>query len=117
MARAVTPTRAEASPALKVLKLEFIAGSSLALGNVGRRSPRTEPGGLGGELPRGVPRVILDHAHAGGILVRHAVGSLEIEKHGARGGVTARTEANMHAMFAQKIVGAHDIIDGGDLVV
>src|ERR1700676_208437 len=97
MARAATLTRSAASSALKVCKLEFTPGSSLELGNVGRRSPRAEGAGREGELARAVACFVIDHAHDGGVLVRHAVGPLEVEKHGARGGVTTRTEANMYA--------------------
>src|ERR1700733_4333381 len=117
MARAVTRTRLAASPALKVCKLEFNSGSSLELGNVGRRSPLAKRGGLEGELARAVARFVLDHAHAGGVLVRHAIGSFEVEKHGTGGGVTARTEANVHTVFPQKIVGAHEVVDRRDLMV
>src|SRR5260370_39655016 len=101
MARAATLTRSAASPALKVCKHEFNPGSSLELGNVGGRSPRAEGAGLEGELARAVACFVLDHAHAGGVLVRHAVGPFEVEKHGSGGGVTARTEANVHAAFPQ----------------
>src|ERR1700721_398703 len=103
MARAVTLTRSAASPALKVCKLEFIGGSSLEFGNVGRCSPLAKRGGLEGELAGAVARFVLDHAHAGGVLVRHAIGPFEVEKHGSGGGMTARTEANVHTAFPQKI--------------
>src|SRR5260221_1611836 len=117
MARAANLTRSAASPALKVLELKFIPSSSLELGNVGRRSPLAEGGGLKGELAGAVACLVVDHAHAGGVLVGHAVGPFEVEKHGARGGVTARTEANVYAELRQKIVGANEVVDRRDLMI
>src|SRR6266480_783608 len=83
------------------------------------RAPHAERLGRERELPRPVARFLLgqDVLHAHRILVDHLVRSLEIQEAGGRRRVAARSEDDLHALFAQEIVGAHHVVEILDLVV
>src|SRR5712691_4154484 len=89
------------------------------LRDVGARAPHAERLRRERELPRPVARFFLgqDVLHAHRIFINHPVGPFEVKKAGRGGRMAARAEYDLHALLAQEIVGAHDVVEILDLVV
>src|SRR5712692_795892 len=89
------------------------------LRDVGSRAPHAERLGRERKLPRPVGRFFFgqDMLHSDRVFVDHLVRPLEIQKAGRRGRMAARAEHDPHALLAQKVVGAHHVVEILDLVV
>src|SRR5436309_6241288 len=89
------------------------------LRDIGARAPHAERLRRERELPRPVARFLLgqDVLHAHRIFINHPVRRFEVKKAGRGGRMAARAEYDLHALLAQKIVRAHDVVEILDLVV
>src|SRR6266581_3044452 len=122
------PVRSELQARLRVrsrhglqrrLFYSFVFPVFAKLRDVGARAPHAERLRRERELPRPVARFFLgqDVLHAHRIFINHLVGPFEVKKAGRGGRMAARAEYDLHALLAQEIVGAHDVVEILDLVV
>src|ERR1700678_2105411 len=101
--RAATRTRAAAAveslPAASGIGCFCKTFGALEFRDIRLGTPCAEGSACRGELPRPMGRLIRDVADAAGVFVDHLIGPIEIQKHRARGGMTAGSEAHLDVLL------------------